>query len=217
MILPSKFDKKLKYWNFAFKRKNILYQNLVSARRFQWHTMRINSNIKMYPFLRSSKTLLIYSEFPKLFSQKRKALSSLEIWASSGKVSRKDICFVWVESPFLNVKENKLSRFNKNGTMDVEMQYIYHQGKALTCAGKYVQQKRGSGWASLRQCLWQSSISCNPSSLHVPALASLFLKTLSQPMRMAYCAQVRALVGGVHKLLRPTQKFNVFIVQHNQE
>lgn len=57
-----------------------------------------------YPFLRSSKTLSMYEEFPRLFSQKRNTLSSLETCASSGRVSRKDICFVWVESPFLHMK-----------------------------------------------------------------------------------------------------------------
>lgn len=45
----------------------------------------------LYPFLRSSKTLLIYVEFPRLFIQRRNALSSLDTRASSGKVSRKDI------------------------------------------------------------------------------------------------------------------------------
>ena len=60
----------------------------------------------LYPFLRSSKTLLIYVEFPRLFIQRRNALSSLDTRASSGKVSRKDICFVWVESPFLQENIN---------------------------------------------------------------------------------------------------------------
>lgn len=59
---------------------------------------------KTYPFLRSSKTLSMYDEFPILFSQNRNTLSSLETCASSGRVSRKDICFVWVESPFLHMK-----------------------------------------------------------------------------------------------------------------
>lgn len=57
-----------------------------------------------YPFLRSSKTLSMNEEFAILFNQKRNTLSSLEIWASSGRVSRKDICFVCVESPFLHMK-----------------------------------------------------------------------------------------------------------------
>lgn len=64
----------------------------------------ISSKIDTDPFLRSSKTLSIYVEFPRLLIHKRNALSSLEIWVSSGKVSRKYISFVWVESPFLHVK-----------------------------------------------------------------------------------------------------------------
>jgi hypothetical protein len=51
-------------------------------------------------------SLLIYVEFPRLFIQRRNAFSSLDTWASSGNVSRKDICFVWVESPFLQGELN---------------------------------------------------------------------------------------------------------------
>lgn len=57
-----------------------------------------------HPFLRSSKTLSIYVEFPRLFNQNRNDVSSLEIWVSSG-ISRKDICFAWVERPFLKKKK----------------------------------------------------------------------------------------------------------------
>lgn len=67
---------------------------------------KVNFENILYPFLRSSKTLLIYVEFPRLFIQRRNALSSLDTRASSGKVSRKDICFVWVESPFLQENIN---------------------------------------------------------------------------------------------------------------
>jgi len=70
-------------------------------------SIKYQNNI--YPFLRSSKTLSMYVEFPKLFIQKRNAFSSLDTWVSSGEVSRNDICFVWVDSPFLQIRETTLT------------------------------------------------------------------------------------------------------------
>ena len=67
-----------------------------------------NKKSLLFPFTfhQNLERLSMYVEFPRLFIQKRKALSSLEIWVSSGKVSRKDICFAWVDSPFLHANKS---------------------------------------------------------------------------------------------------------------
>ena len=67
-----------------------------------------NKKSLLFPFTfhQNLERLSMYVEFPRLFIQKRKALSSLEIWVSSAKVSRKDICFAWVDNPFLHANKS---------------------------------------------------------------------------------------------------------------
>lgn len=57
----------------------------------------------LYPVRRSSNTLFIY-EIPRLLIHNLNTLSSLETCGSSAFASRKVICFIWDDNPFLQVK-----------------------------------------------------------------------------------------------------------------